>query len=284
MIDLMTRRTLLATASAAAITQAKTLSTIGVQLYTVRSILPEKPMETLKSLEEIGYRECEVVGSGMDKIWDSLIQTKMRPVSLHLDTQLFMKNVAKLPAALDDAASKKFQYVVCPYIAPADRGGVDVMKKLADTLNSAGEKCKAAGLTLAYHNHAFEFAPVEGGSGTLLDVLMKATDPKLVHLEMDAMWVKVAGADPSAVLAQYKGRVPLMHLKNVKAGVESRFNEGIPKEAFAEVGQGVIDFQKVLQAAAEAGVKHYFVEQDQTPGNPVDSLRGSFEYLKKLNF
>src|SRR3954469_517414 len=96
---------------------ARTLKTVGVQLYTVRTILPEKPMETLRAIEEIGYREVEVVGASLDQIWTSLKQTSMKPVSLHLDTALFMRDQDKLPAALDDAKSRGFQYVVCPYIA-----------------------------------------------------------------------------------------------------------------------------------------------------------------------
>src|SRR5207248_6059443 len=93
------RRSFLATAIVAA-AHARTLKTIGVQLYTVRSILPEKPLETLKALEQIGYREAEVVQAGIDKIWAALKQTSLKPVSLHMDTALFTRNQDKLPAAL----------------------------------------------------------------------------------------------------------------------------------------------------------------------------------------
>ncbi|MBS1828743.1 MAG: TIM barrel protein [Acidobacteria bacterium] len=277
-----TRRTFLAATAATLAASAKSLSTVGVQLYTVRNILPQKPLETLKALEQIGYRECEAVARDIDKIWSSLQQTALKPVSVHLDTALFMKNQAQLPAALDDAAKRGFKYVVCPYVAPADRGGADVMKKLGETLNGAGQKAKAAGMTLAYHNHAFEFEP--SGNGTLLDVLMSSCDPKLVQLELDIMWVKVGGADPVAMLQKYKGRIPLMHVKNLQAGVEKRFNEKVPPTAFAEAGKGVIDIPAVLKAAGPAGVKHFFVEQDQTPGDPVASLRESFQYVHALKF
>lgn len=155
------------------------------------------------------------------------------------------------------------------------------MKKLAATLNRAGEACRKAGLVLCYHNHAFEFEPAPGG-GTLLDVLLAESDPKLVQLEMDVMWVTVAGADPVAMLNQYKGRVPLVHLKDVHKGFQQRFDEKVPREAFSEVGGGVIDFKAVVTAARATGVRHYFVEQDQTPGDPLDSLRASITYLRKL--
>jgi sugar phosphate isomerase/epimerase len=253
-----------------------------VQLYTVRSILPERPQEVLRALDQIGFSEAEVVAAGMDKIWPALKQTGLKPVSVHLDTGLFMKAQDKLPAALDDASKRGFQYVVCPYIAPGDRGGVDVIRRLGETLNKAGEMCRQKGLQLCYHNHAFEFEPAPGG-GTLLDVLMKTADPKLVGLELDIMWSQVAGVDPVSVLNKYGSRVALMHLKNVSADVPKQYNERVPKDAFREVGNGVIDIPAVLKAAAKAGVKHYFVEQDQTPGDPIESLKKSYQYLKKLD-
>jgi sugar phosphate isomerase/epimerase len=113
---------------------------------------------------------------------------------------------------------------------------------------------------------------------------MKNTDPKLVGLELDIMWAKVGGVEPVKVFEQFKGRIPLVHMKNVKGGIGPQYNEKVPKEAFEEVGKGVIAIGPVLVAAQKAGAKHFFVEQDQTPGNPLDSLRGSATYLKGLKF
>ena len=279
----MRRREVLALLGAAATPAlARTLKPIGVQLYTVRTILPEKPAETLKALEQIGYREVEAVYNVLDKIWPDLKQTSMKPVSVHLDTMLFTRDRDKLPAALDNVKSKGFRYAVCPYIAPQDRGGVDVMRKLADTLNSAGEICRKSGMHLCYHNHAFEFEPA--AEGTLLDVLMKAADPKLVSLELDIMWSQVAGVDPVAVLKQYGKRVALMHVKNVAPDVPKQYHEKVPRTAFREVDNGSVNVPAVLKAAHQAGVKHYFVEQDQTPGDPLASLKQSYDYLAKLDY
>lgn len=282
---MMTRRSLLAgaaAASTASLLPARTLKTIGVQLYTVRSIIEQNTLETLRAIEQAGYREAEVTWANLDKIWPSLQQTKLKPVSLHLDTPMFTRDQDKLPPALDSAARKGFKYVVCPYVAPGDRGGVEVMKKLAATLNKAGEQARKTGLTLAYHNHAFEFTK-EGGK-TLLDHLLENSDPKLVQLEMDVMWVTVAGADPVALLKQYKGRVPLLHLKDVLKTEPTRLDEKIARTSFAEVGNGRVDFRAVLAAAAASGARHYFVEQDQTPGPPIDSLKISMANLRKISF
>jgi sugar phosphate isomerase/epimerase len=279
-----TRRALLAaSALAASALQAKTLKTFGAQLYTLRSIIDANPLGVLQALEAQGYTEAEVIRGNMAKIWDALKQTKLKPVSLHIDTSYFTRDIDKLNPTLDDAKAKGFQYAVCPYIAPADRGGVDVIKKLADTLNKTGERVKAAGMMLCYHNHAFEFEPVAGTNDTLLDVLMANTDEKLVGLEFDVMWSQVGGVAPVDVFKKYKGRIPLVHLKNVTK-LPVQYNERVPREAFQSVGTGVIDMPAVLRAAAAAGAKHYFVEQDQTPGNPLESLKLSADYLKSTSF
>lgn len=280
----LTRRALLTSAALALPSlEAKTLKTFGAQLYTLRSIINDKPLETLKALEALGYTEAEVIRGNMDKIWDALKQTKLKPVSIHIDTGYFFKDIDKLNPTLDDAKAKGIEYAVCPYIAPADRGGVDVIKKLADTLNKTGERARAAGMKLCYHNHAFEFEPVAGTNDRLLDVLMKNTDPKLVGLEFDIMWSQVGGVPPIEVFKKYKGRIPLVHLKNV-IKMAPQYNERVPKEAFQSVGTGVIEIAPLLRAAMASGTKHFFVEQDQTPGNPLDSLKQSAEYLRKLKF
>ena len=281
----MGRRAFLASSAVAATAPvfARTLKTVGVQLYTLRSVLPGKPLETLKALEAIGFQEAEVIGGSLSVVWPSLIQTKLRPVSIHLDTALFTTQVAKLPAALDDAKERGLKFIVCPYIAPQDRGGVDVIRKLGETLNRAGEMCQKSGMHLCYHNHAFEFEPVASG-GNLLDVLMQTADPKLVSLELDIMWSRVAGVDPVTVLQKYGKRIALLHLKNVADIGAPQYNEKVAKSSFREVGNGVIDIAAVLKAASAAGVQHYFVEQDQTPGDPLESLKMSFDYLQKLSF
>ena len=262
---------------------AKQLTTLGVQLYTVRSVLPSKPAETLKAIEAIGYKEIEATQAGVAGMWSALEATKLKPVSVHFDSKVVtLAPEDELARAAEDMKKRGFQYGVMPYLPPAERGGLDVIKKLAERLNKAGEKCRAAGMKFAYHNHAFEFEPM---GGTMpFDVLMANTDPKLVGLEMDVFWVSVAGHDPVELLSKVKGRVPLMHLKDKLKGTPTRYNESVPKETFKEVGNGVIDWPKVLKAADAAGVQHYFVEQDQTPGDPIESLKQSYQFISKLKY
>ncbi len=256
---------------------ALTAADLGVQLYTVRGIIGANPAAVLKAIQEIGYREVEVTYGNINQIWPALKETQLKPVSVHLDTALFFEGGSKLDAAIADVKERGFQYVVLPYIPPEQRGGLDVFKKLAETLNKSGEKVKSAGMSLCYHNHAFEFEPMEGTTG--LETLMKETHKGLVSLEMDVFWVSVAGHDPVALLKKYANRVELLHLKDKASGAAVQFNERVPKETFKEVGNGTVDFPAVLAAAKKTGVKNYFVEQDQTPGDPIESLRASYKYL-----
>ena len=284
----MTRRSFTLSAAAAASLQvpafARKLTTFGVQLYTVRSIINKDPQRVLNEIEAAGYKEIEATYDNLETIMQAAHKTKLRPVSIHLETDLFTKHRDKLGPVLDDMKKRGFEYVVCPYIDPKERGGVDVMKKLAENLDKAGAQCMGAGLKLCYHNHAFEFASAGDGAGTLMDVLMANTDPKHLGWEMDIFWVAVTGNDPSELLKKYSKRIVLMHIKDKADGVAKRFDENVPRTAFKEVGAGTMDLKHVLHTATESGVKHFFVEQDSTPGDPLASLKISASYLKTFDF
>ena len=263
----------------------QSLKTIGVQLYTVRDIIAKSdPAEVLKTLDQIGYRDAEAIWASLDKVWPGLRRTKMRPVSIHMDSELFKaENRDKLAAAIDTVKKKGFSYLVYPAVPRPERtAGLDRFKALADTLNEAGALCHNAGLRLCYHNHAFEFRPI--GSSTPWEVITGQTDKGLVGFEMDVFWASVAGNDPVEMLKRYTGRFQLLHVKNKPDGMPVQFNETVPPSAFREVGDGILNIGAILRAATDTGVKHFFVEQDQTPGNPVDSLRRSYDYLSKLKF
>jgi len=257
------------------------LDTIGVQLYTVRSVLTAKAAQTLQALHHIGYREAEVTWDSVDKIWTDLQKSGLKPVSVHLDSALFTpENSGKLAAAISRCKELGFQYAVYPYLPPNQRGGLDSFKALADILNRAGAECRKAGLQFCYHNHAFEFQPM--GTTTGMETLLNRTDKALVRWEMDIFWVSVGGHAPGDMLREYAGRVPLLHLKNKAEGTPVQYNESVPRTAFRELGNGVLDIPAILRAASAAGVQHYFVEQDETQGDPVESLRQSYNYLHNL--
>jgi sugar phosphate isomerase/epimerase len=262
---------LLPAAKLASAMEKMTQNNLGVQLYTVRNIIASNPEGVLKQIKEIGYSEAEATADTLSKYWPAIQNSGLKALSVHL-------NLDPTDAELADVKSKGFEYAVIPYVPVPQRGGIDVMKKLAASFQKAGERAKAHGLQLCYHNHAFEFQPMDGTMP--IDIIMGETKPEDLKLEMDIFWVTVAGHDPVELLKKYSGRVPLLHLKDKKKGqpAQAQYNENVPKDTFKEAGNGSIDIPAVLQAADSAGVQHYFVEQDQSP-NPIASLRQSYKYL-----
>jgi sugar phosphate isomerase/epimerase len=255
---------------------------LGVQLYTVRKTLPGDPAAVIKSIAEIGYKQAEVLQADMDKTLPILKANGMTAPSGHFDTDLITgkRKDSTWGAAIEQAKKGGLEFMVMPYLAPAERGDLDSYRVLADKMNRAADACSKAGLGFCYHNHAFEFAGKEGQRPW--DVLMERWDPKLVHLEVDLFWVSVAGHTPSEFLRRHKGRVALVHLKDKAFGTAVQYSENVPPYAFKEVGTGTLDYRTILRACEDVGVKHYFVEQDQTPGNPVDSLRISYNNLRSI--
>lgn len=261
--------------------QTHHLKNIGVQLYTVRKIIGDDPAGVLKAIEKEGYTEVEAIYASLPKIWPALSATKLKPVSVHIDSNLFGDD-AKMEEALGKAHGWGFQYAVYPYMPVPERTGEDAIKTLANKLNKAGEQAKKLGIHVCYHNHAFEFQPMN--ETILLDVLLKNTDKDLVSLELDVFWASVAGHDPVRLIEKNSGRIALVHLKDKAKGQPVQYNENVPPTAFKEIGRGSLDFPAILRAATGIGVEHFFVEQDQTTGSPLASLKISYDYLNKLSF
>lgn len=285
----LSRRGFLAAAAAAPLAFARPPRPLGVQLYTVRNVIGKDPERVLKEIAEIGYTEVE--GNNRAQMIDFMPiirQYKLRPTSCHVETPLITGNwehygnlkKISLENAIDSVKYAGIEYFTMAYIMPADRGGPDFFRATADKMNHAAELCQKAGLKFAYHNHAFEFGGNKGERA--IDIFRERLDPKLVSLEMDVFWASVAGQDPVEMLKEWKGRVALLHLKDKPKGFPVQYSESVPRDTFREVGSGSLDFKAIVNAAPAAGVKHYFVEQDQTPGDPIESLRKSFDYLKTL--
>ena len=160
---------------------------------------------------------------------------------------------------------------------------MDQYKQMAEKCNAAGEKCKAAGIQLCYHNHAFEYEPLDDSAGkTGYDVFIDEFDSQLCKFELDVFWAAIGGWDPMETMRKLKGRISQLHLKDLAANTPTIYDEGkVPTEAFQEVGNGTIDFDRVLKLAATIGVEQCHVEQDQSP-DPIKSIGESYEYLKAL--
>jgi sugar phosphate isomerase/epimerase len=256
---------------------------LGVQLYTVRNTFPHDPEGVIQAIAKIGYKEAEVLQANIDQVMPLLKANGMTAPSGHFDTDLITGKRTDMTwsDAIDQAKKYGLPFMVMPYLAPAERGNLDSYRALADKMNKAGEQCASAGIQFCYHNHAFEFEGKEGERPW--DVLNERWDKKLVQLEVDVFWVSVAGHNAAEFLRKYTGRVPLVHLKDEAFGTPVQFNEQVAPGAFREIGTGTLDIPAILRSCEAAGVKHYIVEQDQSKGNPVDSLRVSYNNLRKID-
>jgi sugar phosphate isomerase/epimerase len=270
----------LACRSESAVTAQASTRSWGVQLYTVRDQMRTDPAATLKAIADIGYRELEILQGTLSTIAPLAKKLGLTMVSSHLDAATIAG--AGLAEFVAQAKDHGLRYIVIPYVAPdkrpTDRAGYEA---LAAQFNRVGEVVAKAGLQPCYHNHAFEFGADRDGT-RWLDVLMRATEPSRMKLELDVFWVAVTGANPLDVIKQYSGRIALMHLKDRNAKTEKTLVETVPRDSFVEVGSGVLQFPAILTAARAAGVEHYFVEQDYTPGDPIASLKKSYGYLASL--
>lgn len=280
---------------AAAPTASLFAKPLSFQMYTLRYMLAEGIGDIFERAAAAGYAEIEAVQStGVDGVvvaWDDVAEAVkaagLTPTSSHVSAPVILGAgaIAAGPKTLEESAEwgakNGFSWLVMPYVPNDQRGdNRDHYLRLAEKLNHAGEVYKAAGMGFAYHNHAFEFGPV--GDSTPMDILLEATDPELVKIELDVFWTSVAGLDPAEWIRAHPGRAKLLHLKDKASGAPTQFAEGVAAEHFKEVGSGVIDFPAVLTAAAADNVERYIVEQDQTAGDAVDSLAMSAKYLRTV--
>ncbi len=155
---------------------------------------------------------------------------------------------------------------------------VDDWKAIAVRLNHIGALMAPLAMHFSYHNHNVELRPL--GDTTGLEILLKETNPKLVHFEMDVGWIAAGGLDPIKLLAQHPDRFRMMHVKDLLASTQT--NYGMQQDP-TEVGSGTLPWSKILKAAFAGGVRKFFVEQEPPfKGDPLDSIAISAKYLSTL--
>lgn len=275
---------------------------LGLQLYTLGPDLAADLDGQLGQVAKAGYRTVELAGyagktpavlraaldkaglsaasshvgaasnktqAGLDNVDGVIAEAKVMGVA-HIVLPMF-----PMPARFKAAAGEDMR----AFLARVGAGmTADDWKGTAELLNAKAKPLKAAGLTLGYHNHNVEFAPVGGKTG--LEILLANTDPALVQFEMDAGWVVAGGADPFAILKAHPKRFRQMHVKDVKASTKPNF---VIQQDPTEVGTGIIDWKRLLPAAHAAGVDGFFVEQEPPFTHPrIESARLCADYLLKL--
>ncbi|HEY2849755.1 MAG TPA: sugar phosphate isomerase/epimerase [Gemmatimonadaceae bacterium] len=248
------------------------LDPIGLQLYTVRSLMSKDVDGTLAMVAGVGYREVEFAGYYNKEpaaLRATLDRLKLKSPSCHLGLDAVEAGFDATAAA---AKTMGHEWIVVASTSPRFFQSVSALKELAQRFNAVGKRAKDAGLRFGYHNHNIEFKPVEGS--VPIDVLISETDPGLVDFEMDVYWVTQGGGDPLSLIEKYPGRFRLMHAKDAS---------GPPDQKMRDVGSGVIDWKKIFAARKKAGVRHVFVERDDAE-DPVASITASYNYLHQLSF
>jgi sugar phosphate isomerase/epimerase len=277
----VTRRQFVATTAALpAVMRAAFNRPLGIQVYTVRSLMPAKGEATLRAIAAIGYKEVEIGLADATKFSAVLKDAGLRPTGAHIDGHVAAIERAKLDETIGQAKELGIAAIGLAYVPPQERKDPAAFwPKFVDQLNEAGAQCKKAGLTFYYHHHNFEFDPKFRAIDLLHEKLGKD-----VKLEIDCFWASVGGTDPAALIDKWKGRIFALHLKDkAKDQPNSYDTDKVKHDEFLEVGAGSIDWSKVLKNAERAGVQHFYVEQDYTPGDPIESLRKSYAYLRKVS-
>jgi len=259
---------------------AKTSQKYGLQLFSLREQLPKDVKGVIAKVAEAGYKYVETFGYskeqgfwGMNAVeFKKLLRSNgLSTPSGHYGMDSFLKsgNINEIDNAIEAATILEQAYVTIPYISPDLRQNANDIKSLTNWVNVAAKRVQNAGLKLGYHNHNFEFEPVEGQM--LMEALLKNTDPDLVDFEMDVYWVVRAGQNPIQWLENYPGRFKLIHTKDMDK-TDPKLN--------TEVGSGSIDFKKIFAATKAEGAKYYIVEQENFKMDPYASIAQSNKYLR----
>lgn len=243
---------------------------IGVQLYTVRDAMQADFEGTLARVAAIGFREVEFAGyfgRTPGQVRDVLRRYHLSAPAAHIGIEPLRGDWAK---ALEDARVMGHRYLVVASTPDEDRRTLDDWRRVGDLFNRAGEQALRAGITLAYHNHDYEFVRLEGQLP--FDVLLESTDPRYLKIEMDLFWIRKGGQEPVGYFRRWPGRFPMVHVKDMT--IDGRM---------VDVGAGAVDWRGIFAYRRLAGIQHYFVEHDE-PADPMASIAASYRYLSRLRF
>jgi len=264
---------------------------IGLQLYSVRDLLPKDYEGTLRQLGALGYREVEAAGffgHSPSEVKQAMDHASLRCVSAHYPLKDLLPKVDEVIQFGKDLGLK---YIVCasPWLKdpsrvkdPGSRAARDAMtlddwRWNAEQFNRIGERVNAAGIRFAYHNHTAEFRAEKGV--VFYDELLRATDPAKVTMEMDCGWVAVGGKNPADYLKRDPTRFSMLHVKDFNMSGVTAISEPPPS---TEMGRGTIDYRPIFEAAKKTGIEHAFVEQEEFDMPAMEALKIDADYMRAL--
>jgi sugar phosphate isomerase/epimerase len=251
---------------------------VGLQLYSLRDSFKQDVPGTLDKVKSMGFRYVELAGTyGMTPaaFKQELDARGLVPVAGHFGYDQYKDDV---DAVIRDARVLGLKYTGLAWIPHNGPMTEEKAREVIEVFNTAGQKLADAGLQFYYHNHGYEFQP--HGDGTLMDLIIRETDPRNVTFQMDLLWTIHPGKDPAALLLKYPGRWQLMHLKDLRKGVKGDLSGGTDTRNDVVLGTGQADFPTILAAAKRSGVKWYFIE-DESP-TVEDQIPQSLKFLEQV--
>jgi Sugar phosphate isomerases/epimerases len=244
---------------------------VGIQLYSVRDRSEKDFLGTIREIGAIGYKNVELAGyygHSAKEVKQALADAGLNAPSAHIGLTVndpaIWDNLKKQVEYAQELGLKRF---IVPYYPLGDNPALDDVHKMADNLEQAAKIVTESGLAFGYHNHAFEFKPVEGK--LVIDHIFERVPAELLFAEFDLGWIKVAGQDPAAYVKKYAGRLPVVHAKDFKDDGKD-----------AEIGKGSVDWDSALAACEAAGVEYVIIEQEQYEVSSLVSAKNNFEWFK----
>lgn len=250
------------------------VNNIGLQMYSLREEIKNDFEGSLQKIAEIGYTRLEAAGYSDGKFYgleplafkESVEKYGMKVTSSHLTFE-----GDEITAVLNAHKEAGIKYLVWPWLNKEQRASIESYTAIAEKFNTIGEFCKSNDLSFGYHNHDFEFKPIDGV--VPYDILLENTDPDLVFMQIDLYWAAYAGVGPIEYFEKYPGRFKLWHVKDMAAG---------EAKEMTEVGTGIIDYIKLFEYQAKSGMKEFFIEQDTIKGDGFESVKKSFDYMNEM--
>jgi len=262
----------------------------GIQLWSVRELMDEDPLGTLRKLKEIGFDDVELTGGcyndgrffGIEKseFKQAVADMGLTMISSHSPGTGRLSDGDRTSMSHNwepyckDVAELGIETVILPYLVKEERQTLDDYKEVIELLDGCSETAQQYGLTMNYHNHDFEFMPID--DVVPYDMMLEQLNPSKVNFEMDHYWVAKAGVSSIDYFKKYPGRFHYWHVKDMD-DTEEKF--------FTEVGTGVIDYPEIFRHAELSGLKHFLVEQDDYKTyDPLTSMEMSHDYLRELRY
>jgi sugar phosphate isomerase/epimerase len=251
----------------------------GVVSYTYRKYFEKDVPSTLDMIKANGFTDIEfsnLFGKTAAELRALIDERGLKCSSFGVSYEDFINKTALVA---QNAKALGADYVRVAGIPHKGMFTPKEAQQAIDDFNRMGKLLKEQyGLSFVYHNHGFEFEPYK--TGTLFDLLVEQTDPKYVSFELDILWAFFPGQDPAKLLNKYPGRFKLMHLKDLKKGIKGNLSGGTSGDNDVALGAGQMDIPSILKAAKQAGIQHYYIEDESN--NVIEQVPASIAYLKSL--